>query len=48
MTNVPMRFSDTPLLWLVEDVYSADECRDFVDKIERWGCCALCLHQQSS
>lgn len=30
-----MRFESEPLLWLVEDVYTEHECRDFVDFIER-------------
>jgi len=33
-----MRFSDTSLLWSVDDVYSEEECSEFVESIERWGC----------
>lgn len=34
MTDVPMRFPDVPLLWTVEDVYTAEECAAFVERIE--------------
>lgn len=30
-----MRFETEPLLWVVEDVYTESECRDFIDFIER-------------
>ena len=33
--NIPMRFETERLLWPVEDVYSAEECRNFIDLIER-------------
>ena len=32
--DVPMRFDDAPLLWTVDDVYSPDECKAFIDLIE--------------
>lgn len=31
-----MRFSDTKLLWTVENVYSEAECAEMVQKIEHW------------
>ena len=34
MTDVPMRFPDVPLLWTVEDVYTPDECAEFMKRIE--------------
>jgi prolyl 4-hydroxylase len=33
--EIPMRFESEPLIWLVEDVYTEAECRDFIDFIER-------------
>lgn len=33
--EVPFRFDDERLCWTVDDVYSAAECRDFVDLVER-------------
>lgn len=33
--DIPMRFDDQPLLWTVEDVYSAAECSAFIERIER-------------
>jgi len=33
--NIPMRFENEPLLWTVDDVYSAAECQEFVNLIER-------------
>ena len=33
--EIPMRFETEPLLWSVDDVYTEDECRDFIDFIER-------------
>ena len=33
--EVPMRFEDEPLLWLVEDVYSPQECHEHIQMIER-------------
>jgi prolyl 4-hydroxylase len=35
MISIPFRFADSPLLWTVEDVYSAAECRAIVERIER-------------
>jgi prolyl 4-hydroxylase len=35
MVDVPMRFEDERLLWVVDDVYSADECAEIVQRIER-------------
>jgi hypothetical protein len=35
MTAVPMRFADAPLLWTIDDVYSAAECRRIAETIER-------------
>jgi Rps23 Pro-64 3,4-dihydroxylase Tpa1-like proline 4-hydroxylase len=32
---VPMRFADAPLLWTLDDVYSAAECAGFIAAIER-------------
>ena len=32
---LPMRFEQEPLLWTVEDVYTPQECADFIDFIER-------------
>lgn len=34
MTDVPMRFPNTDLLWTVPDVYTPDECAAFVARIE--------------
>ncbi len=31
-----MRFADTPLLWVVRDVYTEAECATFVDNINAW------------
>ena len=31
---LPMRFEDQPLLWTVENVYSQEECIDFINMIE--------------
>lgn len=33
--DVPMRYEDEALLWCVDGVYTASECRDFIDLIER-------------
>ena len=33
--DVPMRFESEPLLWLVDDVYSPQECTDFIQLIEQ-------------
>ncbi len=33
--DVPMRFDDEPFLWVVDNVYSPEECRVFIDLIER-------------
>jgi prolyl 4-hydroxylase len=33
--DIPMRFEAERLLWLVENVYSADECARFIELIER-------------
>ncbi len=33
--DVPMRFDSAPLLWTVDAVYSQQECRAFVDFIEK-------------
>jgi len=33
--NIPMRFETEPLLWTVDDVYTAAECDQFIDLIER-------------
>ena len=30
-----MRFADRPLLWTVDDIYSPEECREFIELIER-------------
>lgn len=35
VTNVPMRFADVPLLWVVDDVYTPMECQNLIDTIER-------------
>jgi prolyl 4-hydroxylase len=35
--KIPMRFEDQRLLWTVEDVYSPEECRGFIELIERSG-----------
>lgn len=35
MIPLPMRFEDQPLLWTVPEVYSAVECREFIEFIER-------------
>lgn len=35
-TLVPMRFAETPLLWTVDNVYTENECADFVEKIKGW------------
>lgn len=32
--KVPMRFESEPLLWLVEDIYSPEECAEFINLIE--------------
>ena len=32
--DIPMRFSDAPMLWIVDDVYSPSECADFIAGIE--------------
>ena len=32
--DIPMRFDTTPCLWTVEDVYTAAECRLFIELIE--------------
>jgi hypothetical protein len=34
VTDVPMRFPDTPLLWTVDDVYGPEECAAFRARIE--------------
>ena len=34
-TLVPMRFADTRLVWVVEDVYTPAECARFITEIER-------------
>lgn len=31
-----MRFEDTPLLWTIDDVYTAHKCASMVEQIERW------------
>jgi prolyl 4-hydroxylase len=33
--EIPMRFESEPLLWCVEGVYTAEECRAFIEFIER-------------
>ena len=33
--QIPMRFETEPLLWLVDDVYTENECRNFIDFIEQ-------------
>jgi len=33
--EVPMRFESEPLLWVVEDIYSPEECNQFIRLIER-------------
>lgn len=33
--QIPMRFETEPLLWLVDDVYTEGECRNFIDFIEQ-------------
>lgn len=33
--KVPMRFESEPLLWLVEDIYTPEECAEFINLIER-------------
>lgn len=33
--DIPMRFEDQPLLWTVDNVYSAKECEEFVALIEQ-------------
>jgi len=33
--QIPMRFENAPLLWLVENVYTKEECDRFIDFIER-------------
>jgi prolyl 4-hydroxylase len=33
--KIPMRFEAEPLLWVVENIYTETECRDFIDFIER-------------
>ncbi len=33
--DIPMRFDDLPLLWVVENVYTPAECAAFVNFIER-------------
>lgn len=33
--QIPMRFETEPLLWLVNDVYTENECRNFIDFIEQ-------------
>jgi prolyl 4-hydroxylase len=35
-TVVPMRFEHTPLLWVVEDVYTPAECAEIARQIEDW------------
>jgi len=35
--ELPLRFENERLLWTVEGVYSPQECRDFISRIERWG-----------
>ncbi|MEZ4447841.1 MAG: 2OG-Fe(II) oxygenase [Nannocystaceae bacterium] len=32
---LPFRFDDQPLLWTVDGVYSPEECRDFIDFLDR-------------
>ncbi len=33
--EVPIRFESEPLLWVVDDIYSVEECRKFIQFIER-------------
>jgi len=33
--QIPMRYEEEPLLWTVDDVYTAAECSEFIDLIER-------------
>lgn len=33
--EVPMRFESEPLLWIVNDVYSQQECANFIKFIEK-------------
>lgn len=33
--NIPVRFDNEPLLWTVDNVYSAEECDEFIALIER-------------
>ncbi|MFT5359186.1 MAG: prolyl 4-hydroxylase [Polyangiales bacterium] len=35
-TSVPMRFDEQPLLWVVDDVYSKEECEVMTRNIEAW------------
>ncbi len=32
--DIPMRFPDAPLLWVVDQVYTSSECADFIAGIE--------------
>ena len=36
VTQVPMRFEGTPLLWKLPAVYTAAECAQVITDIERW------------
>lgn len=31
-----MRFADVPLLWVVDNVYAPEECRQIITQIEEW------------
>jgi hypothetical protein len=33
--QIPMRFENEPLLWLVNDVYTKEECDRFIEFIEK-------------
>lgn len=33
--DIPVRYADEPLLWTVDEVYSADECEEMIALIER-------------
>jgi len=33
--DIPVRYDNQPLLWTVDDVYSADECEEMIALIER-------------
>ena len=33
--QIPMRFENEPLLWLVDNIYTKEECDRFIEFIER-------------